>query len=195
MAFVKGDWVAGVNPSDGDWRSGRVERVTGECVYVRMLAAARGRTRIQPVSSWSLQTEWMRGDMSLNTVSPCRIQFFAMEQQRALLCKAAVRRKDLEQQRVLFSKVVRRKDLKYTVQAWPASVFLCQDALLVLGDDVVKVDIFGPGCVTVTYFTGDQIRARRFGELPLGREENLFMNETGRWVNSAQLELKPFVWR
>jgi hypothetical protein len=118
-----------------------------------------------------------------------------MEQQRALLAKAAARRKDLEQQRVLFSKVVRRKDLKYAVQAWPASVFLCQDALLVLGDDVVKVDIFGPGCVTVTHFTDDQIRARRFGELPLGREEDLFMNETGRWVNSARLELKPFVWR
>jgi hypothetical protein len=63
-----------------------------------------------------------------------------MEQQRALLCKAAVRRKDLEQQRVLFSKVVRRKDLKYTVQAWPASVFMCQDALLILGDEVAKVD-------------------------------------------------------
>jgi hypothetical protein len=39
MAFVKGDWVAGVNPADGDWRSGRIERVTNNCVYVRMLAA------------------------------------------------------------------------------------------------------------------------------------------------------------
>lgn len=118
-----------------------------------------------------------------------------MEQQRALLAKAAARRKDLEQQRVLFSKVVRRKDVKYAVLEWPASVFLCQDALLILGDEVVKVDITGSGCVTVTYFTSDQVQARRFGEPPLGREENLFMNETGRWVNSARLELKPFVWR
>lgn len=39
MAFVKGDWVAGVHPVNGDWRSGRVERVAGDCVYVRMLAA------------------------------------------------------------------------------------------------------------------------------------------------------------